>query len=198
MARRLRSCRTPCSSDRPGCLTALDHGAEGNSYRRSVRHRKAEPTVVSHEDGEWRGSRCAREVECTGRHSGEWAGSGQKQTWTNPLARRWTYGFDPKGRASLTFDPTRVCVTTSFDACDRAIVSVDVLGRCGTNVYDAANQLQATVAPDGTRLTFLYDSLGHPTEVIENTGLRTTTLYDAVGRPPEPAQSDCIGPSRRR
>ncbi|MEV6949363.1 RHS repeat-associated core domain-containing protein [Streptomyces sp. NPDC051172] len=129
----------------------------------------------------------------------EYTPGGQLKKLTGPDGAVWTYGYDLRGRRTVSTDPDKGRTDTTYNDADQPLTVTSTLnGTTRTLItdYDELGRKTGTwdgVEDDAHRLTkFTYDSLakGQPTASIRYVGGTTgkiysqvVTGYDSLGRP---------------
>ncbi|MFD3505386.1 RHS repeat-associated core domain-containing protein [Streptomyces sp. NPDC058678] len=131
----------------------------------------------------------------------EYTDSGQLKKLTGPDGAVWTYGYDLRGRKTISIDPDKGRIDTTYNDADQPLTVTTTLNGASRTLiteYDELGRKTGTwdgVKDDTHRLTkFTYDSLalgkGRQTAAIRYVGGTTgkiysqvVTGYDALGRP---------------
>jgi RHS repeat-associated protein len=129
----------------------------------------------------------------------EYTNSGQLKKLTGPDGAVWTYGYDLRGRKTISTDPDKGRIDTTYNDADQPLTVTTILNDASRTLITEYDELgRKTGTWDGTkddthRLTkFTYDSLakGQPTAAIRYVGGTTGKIYsqvftgyDALGRP---------------
>ncbi|MFC4500640.1 MULTISPECIES: RHS repeat domain-containing protein [Streptomyces] len=129
----------------------------------------------------------------------EYTAGGQLKKLTGPDGAVWTYGYDLRGRKTISTDPDKGRVDTTYNDADQPLTVTSTLNGVSRTLITDYDELGRKVgtwdeAKDNThQLTkFTYDSLakGQPTAAIRYVGGTTgkiysqvVTGYDALGRP---------------
>ena len=130
---------------------------------------------------------------------------------TDPLNRKWTYGYDSQGDATSTTSPLGHKTTATFDknsfqtsrvsargndaganaasftttiarnAFESPTTVTDGSGKQKVNVYDANQNVTDVTDREGRHSTTTYDAMNQPTQVTRGDGSIWKTAYDPLG-----------------
>jgi len=108
---------------------------------------------------------------------------------TDPVGKRWAYGYDAFGNVTSGTDPLGDKTTFGYDTIGRRTSTVSPRGNAaGANptlfttayAYDAFGKVISVTDPLGATTTYAYDANGNRTKVTDAEGHPTATNYDAA------------------
>lgn len=109
-------------------------------------------------------------------------GTNQILSVTDPLGRRMSYTYDPKGRVTAVTDNAQNTTTYEYnDTFSKVTKITDALQHVTTMTYDTNGNLLTTTTPDNKTTTFTYNAIGKPLSVTDALNNTTTMAYDTSG-----------------